>query len=52
MNLIAMKLGYRLLKLYNREGESRKIYINAMRSADSGKVEPLSNLIANELTAF
>lgn len=52
MNLIAMKLGYQLLKLYYREGESRKIYINAMRSADSANFEPLSNLIANELTAF
>ncbi len=52
MNLIAMKLGYQLLKLYHREGESRKIYINAMKSADGGNFEPLSNLIANELTAF
>ena len=52
MNLIAMKLGYQLLKLYHREGESRKIYINAMKSADSGNFEPLSNLIANELSAF
>ncbi|MGI8583351.1 MAG: Fic family protein [Chitinophagaceae bacterium] len=52
MNLIAMKLGYQLLKLYHREGESRKIYINAMKSADSGNFELLSNLIANELSAF
>ncbi len=52
MNLIAMKLGYQLLKLYYREGESRKIYISAMKSADNGNFEPLSNLIANELTPF
>ena len=36
MNLIAMKLGYQPLELYHREGESRKIYIDAMKSADIG----------------
>lgn len=52
MNLIALKFGYRPLKLYYREGESRKLYIDAMKSADNGDFSRLSDLIAKELNAF
>ena len=52
MNLVALKFGYRPLELYHREGDSRKIYIDAMKSADKGNVEPLQRLIREELTAF
>lgn len=52
MNLVAMKLGYKPLALYHREGESRKIYIDAMKAADKGNIKPLKELIAIELTPF
>lgn len=52
MNLVALKLGYQPLELYHREGDSRKIYIDAMKSADNGNFEPLTALIRKELTAF
>ena len=52
MNIIALKFGYKPLQLYHREGESRRIYINAMKSTDNGDLEPLKNLIAKELTLF
>ena len=52
MNLVALKLGYKPLELYYREGDSRKIYIEAMKSADKGNFEPLQSLINEELTAF
>ena len=52
MNLVAMKFGYKPLVLYHREGESRKIYINAMKAADKGNFEQLRNLISIELNAF
>ena len=52
MNLVALKFGFRPLELYYREGDSRKIYIGAMKSADSGNFEPLMNLISKEMTAF
>ena len=52
MNLVALKFGYRPLELYHREGDSRKIYIDAMKSADKGNFEPLTNLIRKEMTAF
>lgn len=52
MNLVAMKLNYQPLKLYYREGESRKIYIKAMKSADKGNFEPLNRLVARELKSF
>lgn len=52
MNLVAMKLGYRPLELYQREGESRKMYIDAMRSADGGNNEKLLNLVGKELIAL
>ena len=52
MNLVALKFGYRPLELYHREGDSRKIYIDAMKSADKGTFEPLTTLIRKEMTAF
>jgi len=52
MNLVALKLGYKPLALYHREGESRKIYIDAMKAADKGNAEPLMRLIDMELTSF
>ena len=52
MNLIALKFGYKPLELYQREGESRKIYISAMRSADQGNFFGLSSLIGKELIPF
>ena len=52
MNLIALKFGYRPLKFYYREGENRKLYIDAMKSADNGDFSRLSDLIAKELNAF
>jgi cell filamentation protein len=52
MNLVALKFGYRPLELYHREGNSRKIYIDAMKAADKGDFETLTNLISKELTTF
>jgi cell filamentation protein len=47
-----MKFGYRTLELYFREGESRKFYIGAMKEADNGNYEILSQLIGEELVSF
>ena len=52
MNLIALKFGYKPLDLYHREGDGRKIYIEAMKLADIGNFEPLLALVRKELTAF
>jgi cell filamentation protein len=52
MNIIALKLGYKPLELYHRDGESRKIYIVAMKTADNGNFDNLKNLISKELCAF
>ena len=52
MNLVALKFGYKPLELYHREGDSRKIYIDAMKAADKGDFNPLMTLIGKELTAF
>lgn len=52
MNLVAMKFDYKPLGLYYSEGESRKIYIDAMKAADKGDNDPLRNLISAELTTF
>lgn len=52
MNLVAMKFGYQPLELYFREGESRKFYIDAMKLADSGNYQLLTQLIGEELTSF
>jgi len=52
LNLVAMKFGYKPLELYKREGESRKIYIQAMQEADKGYFKLLDSLIRQELEAF
>lgn len=52
MNLVAMKLGYRPLTLYYKEGNSRRVYINALRLADKGNFEELIKLINEEVTSF
>ncbi|MFI5161651.1 MAG: Fic family protein [Sphingobacteriales bacterium] len=52
MNIIALKFGFKPLELYYRQGESRKIYIDAMKSADGGNFEPIALLVTKELTAF
>jgi cell filamentation protein len=52
MNIIALKFGFKPLELYHREGESRKIYIEAMRSADKGSSELLTELISKELVSL
>jgi cell filamentation protein len=52
MNLVALKLGYQPLELYHRAGESRKVYIEAMKQADVGNYEALKSLILIELTPF
>ena len=52
LNLVAMKLGYKPLELYKREGESRKIYIQSMQQADKENFELLGNLIRQELQTF
>ena len=52
MNLVAMKFGYKPLVLYYRDGESRKVYIDAMKAGDKGEIQPLRNLISVELTRF
>lgn len=52
MNLVALKFGYRPLELYHRQGDGRKIYIDAMKAADNGDFRPLTNLISKELTTF
>ena len=52
MNLIALKFGYKPLELYYRQRDSRKNYIDAMKSADKGDFEPLTALIRKELVSF
>lgn len=52
MNIVALKLGYQPLQLYHREGKSRKIYIEAMKTADRGDFGALASLINEELLAF
>jgi cell filamentation protein len=52
MNIAAMRLGYQPLQLYHREGDSRKIYIDAMKAADHGNLKPLSDLVGKELVSF
>ncbi|HYV90226.1 MAG TPA: Fic family protein [Chitinophagales bacterium] len=50
MNLVALKLGYKPLELYQRKGNARTTYINSMRQSDKGDFEPLKGLIKEELT--
>lgn len=52
MNLVAMKFGYNPLGLYQKEGESRKIYIQSMQMADNGNFVLLRSLILKELKPF
>jgi cell filamentation protein len=52
MNLVALKFGYKPLELYHREGDSRKMYIDAMKNADKGNFEPLMTLIRKEMSPF
>lgn len=52
MNLVAMKFGFKPLALYHGGGESRKVYIDAMKAADKGNIEQLRNLISVELITF
>ncbi|KOS04963.1 hypothetical protein AM493_02095 [Flavobacterium akiainvivens] len=49
MNLVALKLGYYPLDFYSRDGESRTVYINALKQADIGDFKELNNLVDNEL---
>lgn len=52
MNLLALKFGFKPFELYQREGQPRKIYIDAMQSADEGDLSKLYALIAKELATF
>jgi cell filamentation protein len=52
MNLVALKLGFKPIELYRREGNNRKIYIDAMKFADKSDFEPLAKLIREELSTF
>lgn len=52
MNLVALKFGYQPLKLYHRDGDSRKDYIDAMKQTDNNDTSSLTNLIKKELTTF
>jgi cell filamentation protein len=52
MNHVALKFGYHPLELYKREGNSRKIYITALRKADDGDFTLLYSLIREELRTF
>jgi cell filamentation protein len=44
--------GYEPIQLYHREGDARLMYIEALRAADNGNYQILSDLILNELTPF
>jgi cell filamentation protein len=52
LDFAALYKGYEPINLYHREGEARMIYIEALRSADVGNYEPLSELILPKLTPF
>ncbi len=52
MNIIALKFGYQPIELYHQKGESRKVYINSMKSADKGDFSKLKELINKELISF
>ncbi len=51
-NLLGMLKGYNPVRLYEPEGEARKTYISALRSADLGDLTALRGLIENQLTKF
>lgn len=52
LNWIALKFGYQPLVLYHQAGESRAVYIEAMKAADRGDAQPLKALISFELRRF
>ncbi|HAK77166.1 MAG TPA: hypothetical protein DCR35_08515 [Runella sp.] len=52
LNAAAMLKGYEPIQLYHRLGEARKEYINALRAADEGDLNVLTQLIFAELTPF
>ncbi len=52
MNWVCLKFGYKPITLYAREGESRRIYIDALQKADRGDFQPLEKLIEGELELF
>lgn len=49
MNLVCLLFGYRPLGLYQREGESRKLYISSLQKADAGDFTALNRMIDEEL---
>ena len=49
MNVVCLIFGYKPLKLYHREGDSRYAYIKALQAADSDDFTQLESLIENEL---
>jgi cell filamentation protein len=52
MNLVALRLGYKPIDLYHRDGDARKTYIAAMKEADRGNESLLADLIRKELVTF
>ncbi len=52
MNIVCLIFGFKPLKLYHREGESRQEYIAALQSADRGDFSKLRDLIEEELELF
>jgi len=51
-NYLTLINGYNPIQLYHREGTDREIYINAIKQADKGNLEPLQELIERELMPF
>lgn len=47
-NLLAMLKGYGPIRLYESGGKARKIYVSALRNADSGDLSSLVSLIEKE----
>jgi cell filamentation protein len=52
MNIVALKYGYAPIQLYHRKGDRRKVYIDAMKTADKGNYQSLKDLIQKELKAL
>jgi len=52
MNVVALKFGYQPIELYKREGDARKIYIDALRQSDIGNFNSLQSLIRKEIKTF
>lgn len=51
-NLVALKHGYKPVLLGHQKGINRPAYIQAMRQADEGNLEPLKSLIRQDLASF